>query len=139
MKAIDELLEGFSKYLSVRRKRASSTVKEYIFDAKIYIQFHLTFIDDLPEHFTITKQSFLEFHDYLFERGISDATLQRRLIGVRRFWSYLYKEHKTAIPAMTFDDLDIVFKKRLHPTRPLSQANFSDFRKVARRGLDDIY
>ena len=134
-----ELLAEFRRYLIVSRKRDSATADAYLRDSKVFIGFFFEHVNADAERFIITPDIFQQFHEHLVEQGLKNSTIERRLIGVRRFWSFLYKTKRVGHPSMTFDDMDIVFKKGRNPTRPLSPKDFNKFRKAARDGLYSIY
>ncbi len=137
---IQKILSGFSAYLVVRRDRAASTADAYRHDAIQYIEFYQSRHDGSLDNFMIDPDMFIEFSDMLKRDGkIRRSTIKRRLIGVHRFWGYLYRQKIVPYPPISMDEMDIVVKKILNPTHPVGPERFSKLRKAARHGLSAIY
>ncbi len=137
---IQDILSRFSSYLVVRRDRAAATADSYRHDAIQYLEFYRQYYDETLASFTINPDTFIEFSDTLKRNGsIRRSTIKRRLIGVHRFWGYLYREKIVGYPPISMDEMDIVVKKVTNPTRPVGPEGFSKLRKAARHGLCAIY
>jgi Phage integrase, N-terminal SAM-like domain len=137
---IQKILAGFSSYLVVRRDRAASTVDAYRHDSIQFIEFYRAYYDETLENFTITPDAFIEYSDMLKRNGdIRRSTIKRRLIGTHRFWGYLYRERLVSYSPISMDEMDIVVKKIINPTRPVGPERFTKLRKAARHGLRTIY
>jgi len=137
---IQEKLAGFCAYLIVRRDRAISTADSYRHDAVQYIEFYRRNYDDALATFTVNPNSFIAFSDMLKRNPcLRRSTIKRRLIGVHRFWGYLYRQKFVEYPPISMDEMDIVVKKITNPTRPVGPERFSALRKAARNGLGIIH
>jgi len=132
------LLSKFTEYLLLQRERDQSTVQDYGYDAKTYLNYRLEMDNvNLPDLFT--PEIFSGFVVYLRKHGLNNSTIKRRLIGAMRFWKFLYKCKVVLHPPVSLDDMDIVVKKIYNPTRPLSPENFSMLRTEALNGLQFIH
>jgi len=138
MSQIDLMMDNFERYLLLQRNRAPATADGYVRDAKLFVTYLLSVRDDLNLPDLITVEKFQGFVIYLRGRGMKNSTITRRLIGVQRFWKFLYKRHMVKHPPETLDDMDIVVKKVRNCTEPLSPINYAMVRKAARDGLRDI-
>jgi site-specific recombinase XerD len=131
------LLKRFAEYLLLQRERDQSTVQDYGYDAKTYLNYRFQTGDvDLP--YLFTPDDFSGYVVYLRKRGLNNSTIKRRLIGARQFWKFLYKSKVVLHPPVSLDDMDIVVKKIRNPTRPLSPENFAMLRTEALNGLQFI-
>lgn len=131
-------LADFRLYLTVRRDRTQATADAYIHDSMTYIRYFAEKIDDSLEAFTITPEHVLGFSDWLKQKKLSRATIERRLIGLNRFWKFLYRMKHVAHPPVALDDLDIMIKKARNATQPLCQDDFTHIRKVIKSELANI-
>jgi site-specific recombinase XerD len=133
-----ELLRKFAEYLLLQRERDQSTVQDYGYDAKTYLNYRLEMGDiDLP--YLFTPDFFTGYVVYLRKHGLNNSTIKRRLIGAMQFWKFLYKCKIVLHPPVSLDDMDIVVKKVRNPTCPLSPENFSMLRTEALNGLQFIH
>jgi site-specific recombinase XerD len=75
-----ELLKKFAEYLLLQRDRDQSTVQDYGYDAKTYLNYRLEMGDiDLP--YLFTPDFFTGYVVYLRKHGLNNSTIKRRLIG----------------------------------------------------------
>ena len=65
---------------------------------------------------------------------MSGTTIQRRLIGLSRFWSYLYRRGLSS-PPVSLDDMDIKVKNPRNPVKPLGEVDYQ--RMIT--GLDHVF
>lgn len=133
-----ELLRKFAEYLLLQRERDQSTVQDYGYDAKTYLNYRFEMGEiDLP--YLFTPDHFSGYVVYLRKHGLNNSTIKRRLIGAMQFWKFLFKCKMVLHPPVSLDDMDIVVKKVCNPTRPLSPENFSILRTEALNGLQFIH
>ncbi|MEA3421949.1 MAG: site-specific integrase [Acidobacteriota bacterium] len=138
MKNITDLLLEFRRYLEIRRDRAESTAYSYGRDANDYIVFFKEGNDD-KTNLIISGELLVGYLYYLKKQSICNATIKRRLIGVRNFWKFLYKKGYVEEPPVTLDDLDIVVKKKRNPTQPLGPQDYVVIREEIKNELSYIY
>lgn len=136
---LDDLLNEFRQYLTVRKDRDAATAKAYCYDVKIYAGFFMERFDPTLAGFTVSSNHIIGFLDYLKHRQLRNPTVKRRLIGVYSFWKFLYRTGKTPDPPVELDDLDIIVKKTTNPTVPLNSKSFLKLRKVLKYELAQIY
>jgi len=131
---LDNLLDDFVHYLLVIRDLTKSTAYAYILDVKTYIQFFESEIDGSLESFRIEPELIHKYLYYLKNRNLCGATIQRRLIGLSRFWSYLYRSGLSS-PPVSLDDMDIKVKNHRNPVKPLGEV---DYQRMI-MGLDHVF
>ena len=91
---IEPLYEEFLTYLAVERNSAKLTVEAYRSDGRVFVGF-------LDEHEVahvvgdVTKQVLRQYVVWLRERGLSPATVARRIHSLRSFWNYLWESEYT--------------------------------------------
>lgn len=131
---LDKLLDEFIHYLLVIRDLTKSTAYAYILDVKTYIHFFESEIDGSLESFRIEPELIHKYLYYLKRKELSGGTIQRRLIGLSRFWSYLYRCGLSSAP-VSLDDMDIKVKNPRNPVKPLGEVDYQQMIN----GLDNVF
>jgi site-specific recombinase XerD len=131
---LDKHIDDFVHYLLVIRDLTKSTAIAYTLDVKTYILFFESEIDGSLESFRIEPELIHKYLYFLKKREMSGATIQRRLIGLSRFWSFLYRCGISS-PPISLDDMDIKVKNPRNPVKPLGEVDYQ--RMIT--GLDHVF
>jgi site-specific recombinase XerD len=136
---IQNLLSNFRQYLLIQRDRDSATAAAYVYDALVYIAFYMQFHDTQLTSFDISPELVAAYYEDLRQKPIRRTTIQRRLIGLNRFWKYCYKVKFVASPPVALDDMDIVLKVKRNPCHPLAPNEFAKTLEDSRNELQQIF
>ena len=133
------MLAEFHQYLVVKRDRDVATADAYIYDAREYIKFLSAKIDVDNVLFDITPDLVTSYYEQLRVRGLERSTIQRRMIGLTRFWRFCFRQAMVSSPPVTLDDMDIVLKNTRHPCTPLDYNIFTKIQQEAANEICNIY
>ncbi len=123
---LDQLIDEFAHYLLVTRDLSDTTSIAYCYDVKTYIHFYEYEIDGSLGSFKITPKIIHKYLYYLKQQNLSGGTIQRRLIGLSRFWSFLYRKGYST-PPISLNDMDINIKNPRNPVKPLGEMDYQRF------------
>jgi site-specific recombinase XerD len=130
MEKINVRLEDFQRFL-LRRRRDESTVAAYTSDVEGYIEF-------LDGRVEFNADLMIDFINYMSQRGLSSATIQRRVIGVVSFWSFAYHQGIIDQPPVTLADLGVRLQRDGFRTIPLSENDYSILLSEVNSALAEI-
>jgi len=91
---IDNLHNEFLAYLELERDYSPHTISSYRSDFRSFLQF-LASEGVLPELDQVDRSTVRRYLAWLHDRGVSSATIVRRIDSLRSFWNYLRESEYT--------------------------------------------
>jgi len=91
---VQSLYEEFLSYLSVERNCSPLTLSSYRSDWSVFLQ-ALSELGVSVKLSAITRQVVREYVVWMRKRGLSPATVARRIHSLRSFWNYLWENDYT--------------------------------------------
>lgn len=84
-------VERYEEYLREVKDKSENTVLSYIRDVKQFVGFMEE--RGILEPEKITEEDFLDYGNWIYANGASETTLSRKIVSVKAFYKYLYRNH----------------------------------------------
>lgn len=136
-KLITEYLKNYPGYLRAVRDATDNTIKDYMHDARRYIEYFKSISDINFEMFEITPKHIRNYLIYLNSLNNDSATIERRMHGLSSFWLYLHNQYEFPTP-VPLKYCGIRIRKKRKPTKPLEITDYISILEIIENEISKI-